>query len=42
MKKKTPIEILDEEIDEEVLSQMPEWFRKLRVAYKQTKSQSSD
>lgn len=38
MKSRSPIEILVEEIDEEVLERMPEWFRKLREAYIKTKN----
>lgn len=38
MKKKNPLAILDEELSEEVLACMPEWFRKLRVEYKKRKS----
>jgi hypothetical protein len=31
----TIIDILTEEIDEETLTKMPAWFRKLREAYKE-------
>lgn len=34
MKKKNPLKILDEEISEEVLARMPEWFKKLRAEYR--------
>ncbi len=40
MKKKDPLAILDDEINEEVLSQMPEWFRKLKAEHGKKKSQS--
>jgi hypothetical protein len=29
------IQILTEEMDEETLSQMPSWFRRIREAYKE-------
>lgn len=29
------LEILEEEIDEEILERMPEWFRVLRKAYEE-------
>jgi len=31
------LEILHKEIDEEILSQLPEWFRILREAYERKK-----
>jgi len=42
MKKKNPLEILDEDINEEVLARMPEWFRKLREEYRKQKFQDLD
>jgi len=42
MKKKNPLEILDEDINEEVLVRMPEWFRKLREEYRKQKFQDLD
>lgn len=38
MKKKDLLEILDEDIDEEVLARMPEWFKKLREEYRKRKA----
>ena len=37
-----PIRILMEELDEEVLSRMPDWFRTLREAYKKQKMRNVD
>ena len=33
MKRENPISILIEEIGDEVLKRMPEWFRRLKEAY---------
>jgi hypothetical protein len=33
MKHENPKNILIEEIDEEILERMPEWFKRLRTAY---------
>lgn len=33
MSNENPIEILEEELNEEVLSRMPQWFRILREKY---------
>lgn len=38
--KKDLAKILEEDIDEEVLSQLPEWFRILRTEYKKRVLQS--
>lgn len=35
---KDKLKILTEDIDKEVLEQMPEWFRKLREAYLKKKA----
>ncbi len=37
MSNENPFEILEEELNEEVLSRMPQWFRILRDNYKRKK-----
>jgi hypothetical protein len=38
MKRENPKNILIEEIDEEILERMPEWFKRLRNEYLRSKS----
>jgi hypothetical protein len=35
--KKEPTDVLDDELDEEVLSRLPEWFKILRDEHKKRK-----
>jgi len=37
MRRENPKSILVEEIDEEILERMPEWFRRLRSAYSRSR-----